>query len=220
MATNFVQEGNVLNWYNGTGNAVVSGQVVQVGQRGLGVALVDIASAATGSVMVDGVFELAKDTADALTVGAPVWWDGTKCYNDVGLGRWYIGTAAEAAGATDTTAPVKLGRFVEEGPRVLTLAATGNQSIGVADLVSGNLSLYVPNTGAKTLAIASVTLIPKSFLRVTKTDATAQAITLDPAGDELIAGGSTHATIDANNDTAQFQSTGAAWVVVSSAIAG
>lgn len=219
MATNFVQEGNVLNWYNGTGNAVVSGQVVQVGQRGLGVALGAIASAATGSVMVDGVFELAKDTADALTVGASVWWDGAKCYNDVALGRWYIGTAAEAAGATDTTAPVKLGRFVEEGPRVLTLAATGNQSIGIADLVSGNLNLYVPNTGAKTLAIASVALVPKSFLRVTKTDATEQAVTLDPAGSELIAGATTHETIDANNDTALFQNTGAAWVLISSAIA-
>ena len=51
------------------------------------------------------------------------------------------------------------------------------------------------------------------------TTADAHAVTLDPADSETIAGASTHAAIDAANDTALFQSTGAAWVLVDSSIA-
>lgn len=69
MATNFVQEGNVIDWYNGTGSDVDSGALVQVGFRGMGVALGDIASTATGSVMIDGVFDLALDASDTTTIG-------------------------------------------------------------------------------------------------------------------------------------------------------
>jgi predicted RecA/RadA family phage recombinase len=224
MANSFVQEGNVLNWYNGTGNAVVSGAVVQVGFRGLGVALTDIASTATGSVMVDGVFSLPKDTADALLIGGQVWWDGTKCYNDVAAGRWFIGTAAEAAGTTATTCKVKLGRFVEEGPRFLTLhATTAAQAMTAADFMCGDLHLTGANTAAIEVDLPAVASIPKAFLRVVKTSADAHAIGLDPSGTETIAGGgagAAYALIDAATDTAYFRNTGATWLLISSTIAG
>ena len=49
MATNYLQEGEVLQWTNGTGADVTSGQMVKISHM-LGVALQDIASTATGSV--------------------------------------------------------------------------------------------------------------------------------------------------------------------------
>lgn len=219
MANNFAQEGNVITWYNGTGGNIASGAVVQVGFRGLGVALTDIASTASGSVMVDGVFVLAKDTADALLVGGQVWWDGTKCYNDVAANRWFIGTAAEAAGTTDTTCKVKLGRFAEEGPRFLTLhASTTPQALTAADFMCGDLHLSGANTGAIEADLPAVATIPKAFLRVVKTTDNAHAIGLDPAGTETIAGGNAgvpYALIDAQNDTAYFRNTGATWLLIS-----
>jgi predicted RecA/RadA family phage recombinase len=219
MATNFAAEGNVLNWYN-AGSAVTSGSVVQVGYRSLGVALTAIGATATGSVMIDSVFSFAKDTADAAEVGAPAFWDGTKLYNDVGRGRWFIGHFAERGLAAATTAKVKLGRFADEGVRFLTLAATGNQALAAADFMTGRLDIEAPNTAAYTVTLPSVATIPVgSLLRVKKTNAAAHAVTLDGAGDETIAGNATFATIDANNDWAVFQSTGAAWVLVDSAIA-
>jgi predicted RecA/RadA family phage recombinase len=223
MANSFVQEGNVLNWYNGTGNAVASGAIVQVGFRGLGVALTDIASTATGSVMVDGVFELAKDTGDALLIGGQVWWDGTKCYNDVAANRWFIGTAAEAAGMTAATCKVKLGRFVEEGPRFLTLhVSTAAQAMTAADFMCGDLHLTGANTGAIEVDLPAVATIPKAFLRVVKTSNNSHAIGLDPAGSEVIAGGSAgdpYVGVDAQNDTAYFRSTGAAWLLINATLA-
>jgi len=222
MATNFVQEGNTINWLNGTGNAVVSGQVVQVGFRGLGIALGDIASTATGSVMVDGVFELAKDTGDALLIGGQVWWDGDKCYNDVAANRWFIGNAAEAAGSADTTCKVKLGRFVDEGPRFLTLhASTTPQALTAADFMSGDLHLTGANTGAIEVDLPAVATIPKAFLRIVKTTDNAYAIGLDPNLSEVIAGesaGAPYVGVDAENDTAYFRSTGAAWLLINATL--
>jgi predicted RecA/RadA family phage recombinase len=194
---------------------------VVFGQQQLGIAETDIASTAVGSVLLDGVVRLAK-ASGAITQGQKLWWDASalNVINAPAKNAYFIGYAAEAAGTSATEALVDLAEFAEEGARVLTLAATGNESIGAGDLLGGELTLIVPNTGAKTLAIVSVASIPPgALLRVRKTDATAQAVTLDPAGSEQIAGGSTHAAIDANNDYALFQSTGAAWVLVDSAIA-
>ena len=218
---NYRYEGAVAEWTNGTGSAVASGAVVAFGMQQMGVACTDIANAASGSVALDGVFNLTKTTG-AIVRGQKVWWDATNNYviNAPAKNAYFLGFADEAADSAATSVAVALAEFAEEGPRLLTLAATGNESIGAGDLLGGQLTLIVPNTGAKTLAIVSVASIPPgTIMRVRKTDATAQAITLDPASTEQIAGGNTHAALDANNDYAMFQSTGAAWVLVDSAIA-
>jgi len=77
MANNKVQEGKVITWTNGTGSAVVSGQVVVVGQV-LGVALVDIASTASGSVQIrDGVFNVPKVSGAVIAQGGSLSWDAS-----------------------------------------------------------------------------------------------------------------------------------------------
>lgn len=74
MATNYVGEGDVIQWTNGTGSDVVSGQVVAVGNI-LGVALVYIASTATGSVAIKGTFTVPKVTAAVVAQGESLVWD-------------------------------------------------------------------------------------------------------------------------------------------------
>lgn len=75
MSTNQVQKGDIIDWTNG-GTAVVSGQVVRVGQV-LGVALVDIANGATGSVALRGVFEVPKVSAAVIAAGEALVWDSS-----------------------------------------------------------------------------------------------------------------------------------------------
>jgi predicted RecA/RadA family phage recombinase len=222
MAKNYIQGDDVIQWTNGTGAAVKSGDPVVVGNKQMGIALVDIASTASGSVGLCGVFSLAKNTSDAVTLGQKLWWDAANAevINAPAINAYFIGYAFEAADDSDTTILVELEEFSEEGPRALTLAATGAQTLNVGDFGGGELILFVPNTAAKTVNLPSVAAIPPgSKLFVRKTSADAAAITLDPASTEEIGGGATFATIDANNDFAQFVSTGAAWNLMHSVIA-
>lgn len=74
MATNFVQPGEVIDWVNGTGAAKAAGAVVAMGNI-LGVALVDIANGATGSVAISGVFTVPKVSAAVIAQGESLVWD-------------------------------------------------------------------------------------------------------------------------------------------------
>lgn len=77
MATNLVQEDGVKLWTNGTGSAVSSGGVVVAGNM-IGVAKVDIANGAAGSVdFTPGrVFSgIPKVTAAVFVVGEKLIWD-------------------------------------------------------------------------------------------------------------------------------------------------
>lgn len=222
MANSFKQDGDVIAWTNGTGSAVASGDVVQVGYKQLGVALVDIASTATGSVAVDGVFSLAKTTG-AITQGAKVWWDASNeyCVNAPTLTGWFVGYAHKAALSGDATVDVSLEEFCCEGPRTITLAATGTQAVGVGAFVGGDLTLLGTATAGHTVtlpALASVPVGAKLFVR--KISGGAYAITLDGHSSETIGGGATFASIDADNDLAQFQATAApTWQLLHSTIA-
>lgn len=222
MATNFIQEGEVIDWVNNTGSAVTSGSPVILGKQQMAIALTDIASGATGAVATEGVFKLAKNTSQAITQGQRLYWDAVALtvVNAPAINAYFIGYAAKAQLSTDAYANVDLEEFIEEGPRTLTLAATGAQTLNLGDFGGKDLILFAPNTAAQTVnlpAVAAISSGAKLFLR--KTDATAQAITLDPNASELIAGGATFATIDANNDLAQFICTGTAWNLMHSTIA-
>jgi predicted RecA/RadA family phage recombinase len=74
MATNFVQDGDVLEYTAGADT--VSGQVVRVGQT-LGVALADIANGATGPVKITGVFTVPKVSAAVIAQGERLVWDAS-----------------------------------------------------------------------------------------------------------------------------------------------
>ena len=222
MSTTYISEGSVIDWTNSTGSAVASGDVVQVGYKQLGVALVDIAASASGSVSVEGVHELAKTTG-AITQGAKVWWDASNeyCVNAPTITSWFVGYAQEAAGSSDTSVLVKLEEFCCEGPRTVTLAATGTQAVGAGAFMGGDLTLLGTATAAHTVtlpALASVPVGAKLFVR--KISGGGYAITLDGNSSETIGGGATFASIDADNDLALFQATAApTWQLLHSTIA-
>lgn len=111
MATNFVNEGDVITWTNGTGGDITSGTIVVVGNR-LGVALVDIADTASGSVRMKGRVTAPKVSAAVIAQGEMVIWDvsagafddnaATPATGDVSNAA----TAAEAAGSGVTSIDV------------------------------------------------------------------------------------------------------------------
>ncbi|EGW22154.1 DUF2190 family protein [Methylobacter tundripaludum] len=222
MAINFKHSGENIDYVNGTGAIIKSGDPVVIGNAQIGIALVNIAIGATGTVKKEGVFSLPKNTSDAVTQGQKLWWDPTakEVINAPALNAYFIGYADKAELAATATVHVDLEEFIEEGPRTLTLAAIGAEALNAGDFGSGDLTVLAPNTAAQTVSLASVAAIPPgSKLTVKKTSADAFAVTLDPAGAETIAGGATFATIDAANDLGQFVSTGAAWVLIHSVIA-
>lgn len=109
MSRKRVQEGDSLQWTNSTGTAVSSGDMVGISASfGYGVASVDIAASATGTVEVEGVFELPKVSATALAQGAIAYWDAADGEVNTDNGNTKIGYVWEAAGASATTVKIKL----------------------------------------------------------------------------------------------------------------
>lgn len=90
MTRTYVQPGRVLDYVNGGGAPIISGSVVVAGQT-LGVALVDIAVGATGSVAIDGVHRLPKVTGAVIKQGESLVWG-------VSAGKFDDNAATPAAG--------------------------------------------------------------------------------------------------------------------------
>lgn len=117
MATNFVQEGGVLNWTNGTGSDVSSGDVVVMGSTSdatICVALVDIANGASGAVAIEGVFTLPKVSAAVFKQGESLAYDvSASAFDDnqitaaTGDVTGAVIAAADGA-ASETTCKVRL----------------------------------------------------------------------------------------------------------------
>lgn len=222
MANSYKQDGDVITWTNSTGSNVASGAVVQVGQLSMGIALVAIANGASGSVALEGVFSLTKTTG-AIAQGGKVWWDAANgyCVNAPTLSAFFLGYAVTAAGSSDTTVNVSLEEFHAEGPRIVTLAATGTQSVGVGAFLSSDLTLLGTATAAHTVNLPALASVPVGAkLLVRKISGGAYAITLDGNSSETIGGGATFASIDADNDMAAFVASSApTWQLTWSIIA-
>lgn len=109
---NYVQPGNTVPLaapYNR-----LSGEGALVGSI-FGVSCGDVLSTVTGEFALVGVFDLAKDTADAFSQGDLVYWDDAQknCVNSDSEGDFEIGVAIEDAAADATTVRVRLhGRSV------------------------------------------------------------------------------------------------------------
>ena len=108
---NSVQNGKVLNLTAPTGG-VVSGNAYLIG----GLLAVAQTTQAVGELfagVTEGVIELPKENTTAVfTEGEAVYWDDTaKELDESASGRYEVGTATEAAGATAATVKVKLKGF-------------------------------------------------------------------------------------------------------------
>ena len=100
---NFVAPGNTIT-VTAPAN-VVSGQVVVAGSV-VGVAAYDALSGVSVELSVEGVFNLAKETADLLTAGMVAKLDASGLVAVAGTNKigWIVGNAA----AGTTSVPVKL----------------------------------------------------------------------------------------------------------------
>lgn len=104
---NFVQPGAVVSVPAPAD--VVSGQLVKVGVL-CGVAVHSALSGQPVEIAVDGVFDLAKTSAQAWTVGAAIYMvPGTlQCTTAATAGNLLIGVAIEAAANPSATGRVRL----------------------------------------------------------------------------------------------------------------
>ena len=119
MATNIYNSNSMITvqWVNGTGSAVSAGDIVTMGTTGdatLGIALVDIASTATGSVGFNCGVTAAKVSAAVFADGESLIWDSSASAFDDNQATAASGdvtgsSRADAAGAnTETTCSVWL----------------------------------------------------------------------------------------------------------------
>ena len=68
MSRTYVQPGHVIPWTNGTGSAVVSGQMIPFGNC-VAVAMGDIANGGVGEIALDGVHDVAKISGADIAAG-------------------------------------------------------------------------------------------------------------------------------------------------------
>ena len=121
MAKNYVQAGEVVDFTNGTGSDIASGDVVPMGSL-IGVAITDIPDGATGAVGVEGVWELPKVESAVIGAGETVNWDASAGAFDDNQATPATGdrsggcVAVAAADNGDTTVLVKLN----VGPSTVT----------------------------------------------------------------------------------------------------
>jgi predicted RecA/RadA family phage recombinase len=108
---NFIQTGEVLSL---TPSAAVDSGVGYLFGAGLfGVATNDVASGDAGEFITEGVVEIAKTSALAISVGDRVFWDATNSVvNKTSTAQVCVGVAVEAAANPSSTVKIKLGAYL------------------------------------------------------------------------------------------------------------
>ena len=112
---NYVQPGNSLAIAVPYAGGILSGQGVLVGAL-FGVAAVDGAQNAIVEAATQGVFDITKEPALAITAGARLFWDNTnRRLTTTATGNFQVGLATVAALAADTTVRAVLLRVPASG---------------------------------------------------------------------------------------------------------
>lgn len=127
-----------------------------------------------------------------------------------------IGHVVGVAATDVAIIAAKTNRAPSKSVGVVTLAATGNETITTAML---NRLILVPNTGAKTLTLPAAADCAGATLTFKKTTSDAQAITLDGNASETIDGATTNATMDAGQDMLSITCDGSNWHITAAKIA-
>ncbi|MBM3655233.1 MAG: DUF2190 family protein, partial [Alphaproteobacteria bacterium] len=138
MSLNAIQEGEVITL--AAPYDVVSGAGAQVGAI-FGVAQITALSGVDVPLQRCGVWELAKVSAQAWSVGDTVWWDNSakKATNVKTMSNLRIGKCVEAAAN-----PTSTGKLVltpdSDAPRIVWGQAT---TVAASDTIATGLSLLV-----------------------------------------------------------------------------
>lgn len=108
MKSRFIQEGGTLDYTNTTSAAIAAGDVVVFGSK-VGIAATDIPVGSTGTVKMNGVFEVLKDENE-ISLGAKVYYDPTNEIVTATSNESTIeaGYAVSTATASSSTVHIKL----------------------------------------------------------------------------------------------------------------
>lgn len=109
MKATYWQKGQSLDYTNGT-NAIIEANTVLVIGSLIGIAGTDIEPGETGSVHVEGVFQMPKKDAAAIAMGAAVYWNASDGITTTASGNTLAGYAAEASAEGAETILVKLNK--------------------------------------------------------------------------------------------------------------
>lgn len=174
----FVMSGDVIDYTPVA--AVAAGAVVVQGDV-IGIAKLDIAAAARGSLTTSGIFDIVKIN-DEITAGAALYWDptGDPVGGTAGTGGAtttagalkFLGWAVEAAGAAATTVRCKLFGSPavtsnHYGPLNNLIADPGD---GEAIPVTASGRVELVTAGAETRTLAAPTFGGQELLLGMKTD--------------------------------------------------
>jgi predicted RecA/RadA family phage recombinase len=108
---NFVQKGDVLTLTPAA--AVASGVGYLFGTGLFGVAVNDVAISTAGEFITEGVIDIAKTSALAISIGDRLYWDATnKCVNKTATAQQCVGIAVADAANPSSTVKMKLGAYV------------------------------------------------------------------------------------------------------------
>jgi predicted RecA/RadA family phage recombinase len=140
---NYIQPGHILTL---TAPYIVASGAGALVDGIFGVATVDLAAAASGEFMVCGVFDLAKTSAQAWTVGQQIFWDNTnkRCDSSSQVGP-EIGVCTEVAANPTSTGKVRLNGIgvdrdelvdAEGSPAPTSVATAGAGTITAAMILS------------------------------------------------------------------------------------
>ena len=104
----FVQDGRLID--HTPAGALAAGDVVVQGDL-VAVTIRPLAAGEAGSLVTEGVFDFAKNTGVAYTVGQILYWDDTNnVVTATATGNKQIGKVVLAAATTDTTVRVRLSQ--------------------------------------------------------------------------------------------------------------
>src|SRR3990167_2646426 len=107
---NFIQEGNVLALTPAA--AVASGVGYLFGTGLFGVGPDDCVISTEGSFATEGVVEIAKTSALAISIGDRLYWDATnKCVNKTATAQQCVGIAVADAANPSATVLMKIGCY-------------------------------------------------------------------------------------------------------------
>lgn len=219
--------GDTISWDNDTGSAVVVNQLILIPKQQVGIAKAAIADATTGPVLVEGVVFLASD-AVSITADDPLYATlGTSpAVTNVGTSSNYFIGWAEKDAASSAGVNVRLAPFAEAPIQFhKRLANSVTSSASAITLTAASFSTMVHTviaSAAGTQAVALPALaegIAQGTVLITKKTGSAGAVTITAGTGTTIAGSATHATQDAQNDSAIFVFVGTDWVFVPDLIA-
>jgi predicted RecA/RadA family phage recombinase len=104
---NYIQSGETLTLTPSADVAAGTGYLFGAGL--FGIAANDVVSGAAGEFAMEGVFEVAKTSALAISVGDRLFWDATnKCVNKTATAQQQVGIAVEAAANPSATVKMLL----------------------------------------------------------------------------------------------------------------